>query len=31
MAMRKQEESCGRGVPALKSVGDACVNHRSLR
>ena len=26
---RKQEESCGRGVPALKSVGEACVNQRS--
>ena len=29
MAMRKQDESCGRGVPELKSVGDACVIHRS--
>ena len=27
MQMRKQDESCGRGVPALKRVGDACVNH----
>ncbi len=24
--MRKQEDSCGRGVPALNSVGLACVN-----
>lgn len=31
MQMRKQEDSCGRGVPALNSVGDACVNQRSLR
>ena len=30
MQMRKQEDSCGRGVPALKSVGLACVNQRSL-
>lgn len=26
MVSRKQEESCGRGVPELKSVGVACVN-----
>jgi hypothetical protein len=26
MVRRKHEESCGRGVPALKSVGVACVN-----
>ena len=26
---RKQDDSWGRGVPALNSVGDACVNHRS--
>lgn len=31
MEIRKQEDSCGRGVPALNSVGDACVNHRSDR
>lgn len=24
--IRKQELSCGRGVPALNSVGLACVN-----
>lgn len=30
MQTRKQEESCGRGVPLLNSVGDACVNQRSL-
>ena len=29
IATRKQLLSCGRGVPALKSVGDACVNQRS--
>lgn len=28
MQTRKQEESCGRGVPALNSVGEAWVNHR---
>ena len=28
MQTRKQEDSCGRGVPALNSVGEACVNHR---
>lgn len=26
--MRKQDDSCGRGVPALNSVGLACVNLR---
>jgi hypothetical protein len=26
MATRKHELSCGRGVPALNMVGDACVN-----
>ena len=26
---RKQLDSCGRIVPALNSVGDACVNHFS--
>ena len=26
---KKQLESCGRLVPALNSVGEACVNHRS--
>ena len=26
---RKQLDSCGRRVPALNSVGDACVNQRS--
>ena len=26
MHSRKQELICGRGVPALKSVGVACVN-----
>jgi hypothetical protein len=31
MATRKQEDSWGRGVPALKSVGEACVNQRSER
>lgn len=31
MAMRKQLLSCGLGVPALKRVGEACVNHRSLK
>ena len=30
MQMRKQEDICGRGVPALNSVGLACVNQRSL-
>jgi hypothetical protein len=30
MQMRKQEDSCGLGVPALKRVGEACVNQRSL-
>jgi hypothetical protein len=25
---RKHDESCGRGVPALKSVGVACVKKR---
>lgn len=29
MVRRKQEESCGVGVPALKRVGEACV--KSLR
>jgi hypothetical protein len=29
MVRRKQEESCGRGVPALKSVGVACVKNLS--
>ena len=29
MHTRKQEESWGRGVPALNSVGEACVNQRS--
>ena len=29
MQMRKQEESWGRQVPALKRVGEACVNQRS--
>jgi hypothetical protein len=28
MQTRKQEESWGRGVPALKSVGEAWVNQR---
>ncbi len=28
---RKHDESCGRGVPALNSVGDAWVNQRSDR
>jgi len=27
---RKHEDSCGRGVPALKRVGEAWVNQRSL-
>ena len=27
---RKQELICGTGVPLLKSVGEACVNHFSL-
>lgn len=31
MQMRKQEDSCGRGVPALNSVGEAWVNQRSER
>jgi hypothetical protein len=26
---KKQEDSCGLEVPALKRVGEACVNHRS--
>ena len=30
MQMRKQDDICGRGVPALNSVGLACVNQRSL-
>ena len=30
MQMRKQEDSWGLGVPALKRVGEACVNQRSL-
>ena len=29
MAIRKHDESCGRGVPELNSVGDACVIQRS--
>jgi hypothetical protein len=30
MQIRKQLDSCGFGVPALKRVGDACVIHRWL-
>jgi hypothetical protein len=26
---KKHEDNCGLQVPALKRVGDACVNHRS--
>ena len=29
MVNKKQEESCGFGVPALNKVGVACVNHFS--
>ena len=29
MVSRKHEDSCGLGVPALNSVGVACVNHFS--
>jgi hypothetical protein len=28
---RKHDDSCGRGVPALKSVGEACVKYFSDR
>lgn len=31
LQMRKQLLSWGRGVPALKRVGEACVNQRSLQ
>ena len=31
MVKRKQEESCGWQVPALKRVGEAWVNHFSER
>ncbi len=27
MSTRKHDDSCGCGVPALKSVGDACVKN----
>eukprot|EP00955_Chlamydomonas_euryale_P118130 366520-Chlamydomonas_euryale.AAC.6 len=30
MRSRKHDDSCGRGVPELNSVGLACVNQRSL-
>ena len=30
MQIKKHDESCGRGVPALNNVGDACVIQRSL-
>ena len=30
MVSKKHDDSCGRGVPALKSVGVACVKKRWL-
>lgn len=30
ISSRKQLDSCGLGVPELKSVGEACVKSRSL-